>query len=159
MPALRTLLLACALALTSVAARAGSRLEIAAGAFNAIDQGRSPPAAAAQVELSLDLGLPLDAALGIEANASGGAYAYAGASHDFRLGRWVVTPLAGVGRYWRGSGKDLGSPLEFRLSAGVARETPSGIRVGVKFVHLSNAYTGRINPGDEELLLAWSAPL
>lgn len=159
MPAPRALLLACTLCLAPVAARAGSRLEIAAGAFNAIDQGGSPPAAAAQVELTVDLGLPLDAAVGVEANASGGAYAYGGVSRDFHFGHWVVTPLAGIGRYWRGSGKDLGSPMEFRLSAAVAREISNGVRVGLKFVHLSNAYTGRINPGDEELLLAWSAPL
>ena len=69
---------------------------------------------------------------------------------------------AGVSRasvYYRGNGVDLGSVLEFRSSGEIAYRFEDRSRLGITAFHLSNASTGRINPGTEVVMLSYSMPI
>lgn len=98
-------------------------------------------------------------AAGMVANNRGGFMVYSGLYSDIAFGNVIVTPLGGIGGYHRGNGKDLGSAFEFRLSLSVRYQLGDGSRVGLQFAHVSNAFTGRINPGDEEVLITYALPL
>jgi hypothetical protein len=85
-------------------------------------------------------------------------YGYAGGYADIALDRFIVTPLAAVGAYSRGSSQDLGGVFQFRLSLEAAYQLDSGSRIGVKFAHISNAGIDDRNPGENELLATYSIP-
>lgn len=136
-----------------------SYLDFGAGAFNAFDGNGSRPVPEIQGELRYGgKVLYLGPAVGIAANSRHGLILYGGLYSDLAFGPVIVTPFGGVAGYYEGEGKDLGGAFEFRLSLSVRYEMTNGDRVGLQFAHVSNAYTGRINPGDEELLLTWSLP-
>lgn len=79
-------------------------------------------------------------------------YAYAGVSLDLHPNpRFVVAPNFAAGYYYRGDGKDLGFPLEFRSGIEAAIEFPNQYRFGVHISHTSNASIGRKNPGLETI--------
>ena len=86
--------------------------------------------------------------------------AYGGIRADLVLAdHYVIMPVAAVGYYNRGNGKDLGSPLEFKTGAEFAWQFDNASRVGIAFDHLSNAGVAKRNPGEENLLLMYSLPL
>ena len=91
--------------------------------------------------------------LGLMANTDGGVYGYGGIHAEAAWGRFVLTPFGAAGGYRRGNGKDLGSVFLFRAGVGFNYELANGTLIGVEFVHMSNAYTQDINPGEEELLV------
>ncbi|MDX1781583.1 MAG: acyloxyacyl hydrolase [Thalassovita sp.] len=64
-----------------------------------------------------------------------------------------------TGLYFRGSGPDLGFPIEFRSGIEFGYELRNGIRVGVSYDHRSNADIKATNPGLETLQLRVSVPL
>ena len=66
------------------------------------------------------------------------------------------TLASGPVYYNRNGGLDLGSELEFLSYAEVAAEVHPGVWLGVNFGHMSNASTGRINPGTEILGISCS---
>ena len=77
--------------------------------------------------------------IGVLGTDKGSFYAYGGLRADLVLAQhYVIMPVATVGYYNRGGGKDLGSPIEF---------------------HISNAGLGRHNPGTESLMLVYSLPI
>ena len=135
-------------------AYAQTRVELGLGAFNAVDQREVPPQAETSIEVFRSLVGGLGLASGLQLDALGSTYGYVSPYWDWQLAPgWRVTPQAGIGWYRQGpKGKDLGSPMEFRLALEISRELTGGKSLGLEFVHLSNAYTGRVNPGDEELL-------
>ena len=100
-------------------------------------------------------------ALGTIVDLRGGGMVYVGIDTDVTLGPFVVTPLAGLGAWWRGSGKDenLGGTFEFRLSLAAAYAFENGARVGVRFGHISNADLHRANPGENDLMITYGMPL
>jgi hypothetical protein len=87
-------------------------------------------------------------------------YAYGGLRVDLSLGEHVVLmPVATVGYFDRGHGKDLGSHVEFKTGAELAWRFANASRLGVAFDHISNAGLTRRNPGTESILLVYSLPL
>jgi hypothetical protein len=89
---------------------------------------------------------------------AGTSYVYLGFRTDFPLeGRWVVSPLWGVGLYSvGGEGRDLGGRLEFRSGFDVAYQFKEDERIGLTLYHLSNAGLYGRNPGSESLVLSYS---
>ncbi len=98
--------------------------------------------------------------VGLMATQRGSGYVYGGVGFDVFIGkRLVLTPSFAPGFYWKGNGKNLGFPLEFRSSLEGAVVMKNQMRVGLQFYHISNASLGHRNPGEESLLLFLSIPL
>ncbi|MFN3076046.1 MAG: acyloxyacyl hydrolase [Alphaproteobacteria bacterium] len=97
---------------------------------------------------------------GILATGDGAVYGWGGLLVDFDLGKnWVLTPSTAVGGYHQGRGKDLGSVLEFRSGLDLAYRFENRSRLGAGIYHISNAGTGRRNPGEETAILSYSLPV
>jgi hypothetical protein len=97
---------------------------------------------------------------GAMASSRGILYVYGGLRWDLPLGeRWVFSPGSAAGVYYRGDGKDLGGPLEFRSHLELAFRLPGDARLGLCLYHLSNAGILGFNPGSESLVLTYSAKL
>jgi hypothetical protein len=71
----------------------------------------------------------------------------------------VVIPSFSPGFYWKGKGKNLGCPLEFRSALEISYETEKRIRVGIQVFHVSNAHLSHKNPGFNALTLCIGFPL
>lgn len=100
---------------------------------------------------------PLSGAM-ITTNAA--FYIYSGMAFDIFLGKsWILTPSFAPGLYFKGHGKDLFFPLEFRSSLELSYELPNQGRLGGQFYHISNASMGKKNPGVEALVFFYSYPL
>ncbi len=97
--------------------------------------------------------------VGVMANTDGGVFGYGGGYFDIQIGRVVLTPTAGMGGYRRGDSKHLGGTFNFHIGFDMAYRFDDGARLGVKFSHISNAFTQDINPGAESFLLTYSMPL
>jgi len=98
--------------------------------------------------------------VGVMATAKGSGYAYFGINLDFLFKQHIlISPGLAAGYYWRGSGKDLGYPLEFRSGVELAWQFSDFRRLGIHFYHLSNASLGRRNPGEESLILFYDIPI
>jgi hypothetical protein len=141
------------------------RVQFGVGAFN-IDNERNGGDVAAEggVEYRFGWKLPflgsfVGPAVGAIGNSDGGAQGYAGLYADFAIGKWIISPLVGIGGYHRGDSKDLGGPFSFRLALDAAYEFDSGSRLGVRFAHISNAWIYDNNPGEEEALMTYTVPL
>ena len=98
--------------------------------------------------------------VGVLGTDKGSAYVYGGLRADLVLAQhFVIMPVATVGYYNRGGGKDLGSPVEFKTGAEFAYRFDNASRLGIAFDHISNADLGRRNPGTESLMLVYSLPI
>ena len=96
---------------------------------------------------------------GLMVNTDAGVYGYGGFLVDLFFGRrWVVTPSLAVGLYSDGSGKDLGSTVEFRSQVEFAFRFASRSRIGISLNHVSNAGLDDVNPGTEEIVLTYAVP-
>ena len=90
----------------------------------------------------------------------GSVYTYGGFRVELPVGPHVlIVPVATVGDYEKGGGKDLGAHIEFKTGVEVDYVFDNGIRVGPAFDHVSNAGIGKKNPGEENLMLMVSVPL
>jgi len=138
-----------------------SYIDLAAGAFDVHGEGSHPNrAAVGRVEFRWGEKLFfIGPAIGVLATTDGSVYGYAGVYSDIVYKRLVVTPVAAVGAYHRGDGKDLGGTLAFRIGIGLAYEFQDLSRLGIRLDHISNAHWYANNPGEEELLLSYSVPL
>jgi lipid A 3-O-deacylase len=97
--------------------------------------------------------------IGVMATQKESVYVYGGVGLDLFINhRLVVTPSFAPGIYYRGHGKNLGYPLEFRSSLEVAAVFKTQARFGLQFYHISNASLGHKNPGEESLVLFLSIP-
>jgi hypothetical protein len=98
--------------------------------------------------------------VGVLFTSKGTVMGYGGIRIDLYLSpHIVVTPNAAVGGFYRGSGKDLGSTIEFKTGAEFAWRFDDHSRLGLAFDHISNAGIGKRNPGTESLILFWSFPI
>ena len=98
--------------------------------------------------------------VGVLFTSKGSVMGYGGIRIDLYLGKhFVVTPNGAVGGFYRGSGKDLGSTIEFKTGAEFAYRFDDHSRLGLQFDHISNAGIGKRNPGTESLVLFWSFPI
>jgi hypothetical protein len=87
-------------------------------------------------------------------------YWYGGFGLDLFIRQaFVITPSLAAGIYYRGHGKNLGYPLEFRSSLEFAFVLKREARIGLQIYHISNASLGHKNPGEESLVLFYSIPL
>ncbi|MCE2509645.1 MAG: acyloxyacyl hydrolase [Alphaproteobacteria bacterium] len=97
---------------------------------------------------------------GLMVSTKGAVYGYAGLRIDLFFGRrWVLTPSTAIGVFEEGSGKDLGSALEFRSGIELAYRFDDRSRFGAGLFHLSNASVGNTNPGEESIVLFYAIPV
>ena len=103
--------------------------------------------------------LTLRPLLGGMATSRGSLYLFGGFLVDVQLSsRFFFTPAFCPGVYFRGKGKNLGSPFEFRSSAELSFKREKGARLGVQFSHLSNGGFSNKNPGAECLVAFYGIP-
>lgn len=86
-------------------------------------------------------------------------YAYSGISLDLSRSYFVLAPNFAAGYYYKGDGKDLGFPLEFRTGVELAIRFKNQVRVGTHFSHTSNASLSSKNPGLETLIFFVAIPI
>lgn len=133
-------------------------LSLGAGIFNVDQEARRLQLQAEYRSKCFYRNLRYLAGVFVTQNAS--LYVCAGLAYDIYFGkRFVVTPSFAPGVYFRGNGKDLGYPLEFRSSMEVAYVLNHKGRIGAQFYHISNASLGYKNPGEESLIFFYSIPL
>jgi lipid A 3-O-deacylase len=100
---------------------------------------------------------PLVAVMGTD---KASLYVCGGLACDIFLGKmFALTPSFAPGLYFKGKGKNLHFPIEFRSSMELAYILPSKGRIGAQFYHISNASMGRKNPGAEALVFFYALPL
>ena len=142
------------------AARAGdpNYLAVGAGVYDVLHDFK---AAQGRLEFRFANGLfHIKPMVGVLFTSKGTVMGYGGFRLDLYFGPHVViTPNAAVGGFYRGSGKELGSTIEFKTGGEVAWRFDDRSRLGIAFDHISNAGIGRHNPGTESLLLFWSFPI
>jgi lipid A 3-O-deacylase len=98
--------------------------------------------------------------VGVSATSDGAFYGYGGFGFDINFTpHWVLTPNAAVGYFARGSGTNLGSAVEFRTGAELAYRFADMSRLGLAVTHTSNAGIGKVNPGEQAIVVMYSLPL
>lgn len=70
-----------------------------------------------------------------------------------------LTPSFEAGYYYRGFGKNLGYPLEFRSSIDLTYQLTDKSKMGIQAFHISNAHLGRKNPGLNAYLFYFAFPI
>jgi lipid A 3-O-deacylase len=142
----------------------GARAEFGgyvAGGLGAFDFDHNDTAAEGRLEFRFSQSLffikPL---IGTYVTEKGSIYSYFGLRAEIPLGgRFMLIPMAAVGDYEKGRGKNLGSHVEFKTGAELDVIFDSGVRLGPVFDHVSNAGLTKRNPGEENVLLMVSVPL
>ena len=153
--------MAVSVVLAVVSAPARADIGLVAGGLGAFDFLHNYTAAAGRLEFRFEPSIfywhPL---VGTFFTDRGSVYTYGGFRLELPVGRHImILPMAAVGYYQRGAGKNLGSHIEFKTGAEVDLVFANGMRVGPVFDHISNAGIGKHNPGEENLLLMVSVPL
>lgn len=83
----------------------------------------------------------------------------AGIGAEFHATRNILLiPSFTPGLYFKGNGRDLGYPIEFRSSIEAAYEWTNKWRLGGQFYHISNASLGHHNPGANAIVLFVAIP-
>ena len=80
-------------------------------------------------------------------------YLYTGVQTEYELGFLTITPSFAPGYYNYGSGKDLGSPLEFKSEIQMSFDLSDNSHLGMSYNHISNASLGSKNPGANSYML------
>ncbi len=148
--------------LFSQSPRDANLIYFGAGIFNVM---RNQKAANFQLELRSNFPIyskgplfirPLVGGMG---TTRGSGYIYGGIAFDiFLTPSCVFTPSFAPGIYFKGSGMDLGFPLEFRSAVELTYRTKKLSRFGAMFYHMSNASIGHKNPGTECLVFFYGVP-
>ena len=98
--------------------------------------------------------------VGLMGTVRGSVYAYFGINFDLLFCDHILfAPGFAAGYYYKGQGKDLGYPIEFRSGIELAWQFNDWRRLGVHFYHLSNASIGKRNPGEESLVFYYDIPI
>lgn len=149
-----------AMAWPGAAARAQSVAAASLGVFGV--RGQDEPTAMFELEYRFaPRRWQMRPVVGGAATTDGGSYLRVGAGRDFELAdRWEAHLGFGVSSYFSGSGKRLGSGLEFRSALDLTYRLRKDLSLGFTLAHLSNAGLGDFNPGVETLAftLAWRQP-
>ncbi len=96
---------------------------------------------------------------GLMVTTDSALYGYAGVLLDIYWGRRIVTtPSFAVGYYSNGSGKDLGSSVEFQSRLEIAYRFGDRSRVALAISHTSNAGIDDDNPGANSISAYYSIP-
>jgi len=96
--------------------------------------------------------------MGAEATSDGAFYGLGGILVDVPLGPFVFTPSFGTGLYSSGSGKKLGSTIEFRSMVELGYEFENQSRFSLGYSHISNAGITTTNPGSNILSVYYHVP-
>lgn len=160
----RVALAALAAGAMTIATASGAKAELAGyitGGLGAYDFLHNYTAAEARLEFRFAYSLlfwhPL---VGTFFTPKGSVYTYGGFRLEIPVGKHLlIVPVAAVGDYERGGGKNLGAHIEFKTGAEIDLVFANGIRVGPAFDHVSNAGIGKHNPGEENLMMMMSVPL
>lgn len=98
--------------------------------------------------------------VGASGTSDGAFYGYSGFGIDINITpNLVLTPNTAAGYFYRGSGTNLGSWLEFRSGAELAWRFADRSRLGVAVHHTSNAGLTKRNPGAQSVVLMYSLPV
>ena len=147
-------------------AKDSPRFSIGIGQFNFMEDGTPPHNDQSQmINLEVHSGnklfsliKPFAGFLGTNENAY---YAYGGFGIDGYYGKKrkiVWTPSLACGYYKDGNEIKAGNPLEFYIGIDVFYRFKNNARLGVGIFHISNADSGKKNPGSETLVLKYQIP-
>ncbi len=135
------------------------RLSLGIGAFDAFDSERT---ADFRVEYRPGTSIvwELRPFLGAEVTGDGAIYGAAGFLYDYNMGnQWFLTPSIAGGLYSDGSGKDMGSAIEFRSQIELGYQLENSSRISAALSHTSNWGINDTNPGAETLGLYYHIPM
>lgn len=98
--------------------------------------------------------------VGLTTTLKGTVYAYLGINFDLLFyDHLLFAPGFAAGYFYKGQGRDLGYPIEFRSGVELAWQFSDQSRLGIHFYHLSNASIARKNPGEESLVMYYDIPI
>ena len=83
-------------------------------------------------------------------------YFYTGIEGQYDVGPIKISPSFTPGYYEKGSGKDLGSALEFKSEIKVGFDILENSKLGYSYSHISNNDWGNINPGTDNQQITFS---
>ena len=83
-------------------------------------------------------------------------YFYTGIEGQYNLGPMNISPSFTPGYYEKGSGKELGSALEFKSEIKVGFDLLKGSKLGYSYSHISNNDWGSKNPGTDNQQIIFS---
>ena len=83
-------------------------------------------------------------------------YFYTGVEGQYDFGPMNITPSFTPGYYEKGSGKDLGSALEFKSEIKVGFDIFKDSKLGYSYSHISNNDWGSKNPGTDNQQITFS---
>ena len=83
-------------------------------------------------------------------------YFYTGIEGQYEIGPMKISPSFSPGYYEKGSGKDLGSPLEFKSEISVGFDIFKDSKLGYSYSHISNNDWGDTNPGTDNQQVTFS---
>ena len=88
--------------------------------------------------------------------AKNSMYLYTGVQAEYSLGPLNIVPSFAPGYYNAGSGKDLGSVLEFKSEIKLDLNIFKNSKIGYSYGHISNSDWGKINPGVNNQQISFS---
>jgi len=89
----------------------------------------------------------------------GAFYAACGFGFELPLTeRLIFTPSFSPGLYYKGNGKNLGHPVEFRSGLELAYQLKNKSLIGTQLYHISNAHLAHKNPGANALIFFIAFP-
>ena len=83
-------------------------------------------------------------------------YFYTGVEGQYDVGPIKISPSFTPGYYQKGSGKDLGSALEFKSEIKVGFDILENSKFGYSYSHISNNDWGNTNPGTDNQQITFS---
>ena len=83
-------------------------------------------------------------------------YFYTGVEGQYDVGPIKISPSFTPGYYEKGSGKDLGSALEFKSEIKVGFDILGNSKLGYSYSHISNNDWGNTNPGTDNQQITFS---
>ena len=84
-------------------------------------------------------------------------YFYTGVEGQYSVGPMNISPSFTPGYYEKGSGKDLGSALEFKSELKVGFDILKDLKLGYSYSHISNNDWGSKNPGTDNQQIIFSS--
>ena len=84
-------------------------------------------------------------------------YFYTGVEGQYSVGPMNISPSFTPGYYEKGSGKDLGSALEFKSEIKVGFDILKDLKLGYSYSHISNNDWGNKNPGTDNQQIIFSS--
>ena len=84
-------------------------------------------------------------------------YFYTGVEGQYSVGPMNISPSFTPGYYEKGSGKDLGSALEFKSEIKVGFDILKDSKLGYSYSHISNNDWGSKNPGTDNQQIIFSS--